>query len=286
MQTAHPYTPRHNFGGNFCGHDPLHPRFTLEKPAKKGAGGLPRVLTLCMERITGYYNRPRKVLPSLDLANGSERQQRSERREACICVLASLLKYTDLASLRVGIPTSQGFLNLTVNYLARNTGMTLKRVERALADLKAAGLLTVSQPRQLTKDGSWRGLAAVKAVSKDLFAVFGLAVMLKKERDKASKRLKEKAQKWAEELAPKEPGNRTARARLSLFMGALADGVKKRPARKPAAPIDPNAVPPPDPEEHRRYILKVLELKGIHWDWSKEAIEQEAARQIAQDKSA
>jgi len=33
-------------------------------------------------------------------------------------------------------------LSLTVDYLAEQTGMVLRRVERALADLKAAGLVT------------------------------------------------------------------------------------------------------------------------------------------------
>jgi len=93
-----------------------------------------------MALLKSYYDNPRQIIPSLDLANGSERQQRSERREACLLLLMALLKYTDLASLRVGIPTQDGFLSLTVDYIGKQTGMTLKRVERALADLKAAGL--------------------------------------------------------------------------------------------------------------------------------------------------
>jgi len=132
------YVPRANLGGNFCGHDPRNPRFTLTRPAKTGQGGIPRVLTLCAERLKSYYAHPRQLIPSLDLANGSERQQRSERREACVLLLTALLKYADLASLRVGIPTPDGFLSLTVDYIAQQTGMTLKRVERALADLKTA----------------------------------------------------------------------------------------------------------------------------------------------------
>lgn len=140
------YIQRENLGGNFCGHDPRNPRFTLTRPAKTGKGGIPRVLTLCTERLQAYYDNPRKLIPSLDLANGSERQQRSERWEACILLLTVLLKYTDLASLRVGIPTTDGFLSLTVDYIAKQTGMTLKRVERALADLKTSGLVSIAQP--------------------------------------------------------------------------------------------------------------------------------------------
>ena len=189
-----PYAPRENLGGNFCGHDPLSPRFTLARPAKTGKGGIPRILTLCSERLKGYYYNPRKLIPSLDLANGSQRQQRSERRESCLLSLMALLKYTDLASLRVGIPTQDGFLSLTVDYIAKQTGMTLKRVERALADLKTSGLVTIAQPRKRLPDGYWKSLAAVKAISRNLFAIFGLDRRLKQERTKASKRLKQKTQ--------------------------------------------------------------------------------------------
>ena len=129
---------RINTGGNFCGHNPLKPLFTLAKPARKGKGGIPRVLTLCAERLTNYYNKPRKIIPSLDLANGSQRQQRSERRESCIRLMSALLKRVDLASLRVGIPTANGFMSYTVDYVTIDTGMNQKRVERALSDLKAA----------------------------------------------------------------------------------------------------------------------------------------------------
>jgi len=89
-------------------------------------------------------------------------------------MLTVLLKYTDLASLRAGLPAPDGFLNLTVGFLAEQTGMTRKRAERALADLQAADLVTIAQARKPRPDGSWKGLAAVKAISRHLFALFGL----------------------------------------------------------------------------------------------------------------
>lgn len=279
---AHAYIPRINIGGNFCGHNPLNPAFTLAKPAKKGKGGLPRVLTLCMERLTNYYYRPRKVLPSLDLANGSQRQQRSERREACICLLAALLKRTDVTSLRVGIPTQDGFMNYTVDYIAKDTGMTLKRVERALSDLKAAGLLTVSQPRQLLPDGSWKGLAAVKAISKHLFGIFGLGNMLKKERDKASKRQKRKAQEW-QNSNNNEKTTRTSRARFNLVMGGLFNGLNKTSAiSKPKRVNDP----PDDSEDRRQLMLKAAEVKQAHPDWDRDKCYEEAEKELSKERLA
>jgi len=268
------YVPRANLGGNFCGHDPRNPRFTLTRPAKTGKGGIPLVLTLCAERFKSYYDNPRRLIPALDLANGSARQQRSERREACVLLLTALLKYMDLASLRVGIPTQDGFLSLTVDYIAEQTGMTLKRAERALADLKTAGLVTIAQARQRRPDGSWKGLAAIKAISRHLFALFGLGKRLQRERAKASQRLQQKVQQWAREAdqATSEE-KRAGQARLALALKALSS-LPGRPGGKP------KHKPPDDLEDRRRLNLKLAELKAQHWDWSRERLIEEAERML------
>ena len=253
-----PYAPRKFLGGNSCGHDPQRPRLTLTKPPKTGKGGIPFVLSRLTALLKSYYDNPRQIIPSLDLANGSNRQQRSERREACILMLTVLLKYTDLASLRVGIPTEDGFLSLTVDYLAKQTGMAQRRAERALADLKAAGLVTIAQPRKRLPDGSWKGLAAVKAVSRHLFALFGLGDILKRERNKASKR------------QAKKVGNRETadQSRLVLALKALTGKLSSKPSSKP----------PEDLEYRRRLNIKLAELKAKHWDWTRDRLINEAER--------
>ena len=268
------YVPRANLGGNFCGHDPRNPRFTLTRPTKTGKGGVPPILTELEERLEHYYDNPRQLIPSLDLANGSARQQRSERREACVLMAKALLKYTDLASLRVGIPTPDGFLSLTVDYIAQQTGMTLKRAERALADLKTAGLVTIAQARQRRPDGSWKGLAAIKAISRHLFALFGLGKRLQRERAKASQRLQQKVQQWAREAdqATSEE-KRAGQARLALALKALSS-LPGRPGGKP------KHKPPDDLEDRRRLNLKLAELKAQHWDWSRERLIEEAERML------
>jgi len=227
--------------------------FTLAKPANKGKGGIPHVLTLCIERITNYYNNPRQIIPSLDLANGSDRQQRSERRESCIRLMSALLKRVDLASLRVGIPTASGFMSYTVDYITLDTGMGQKRVERALSDLKAAGIVTVSQPRQLLPDGSFKGLAAIKTISKSLFSAFGLGVMLKKERNKASKRQAKKVKKWEEEKT-----TLTSRARGALFLGSLLSKLGNNSASKKDKAF----------EYEKRLQLTAAQLKQKNPSWS------------------
>ncbi len=264
--------------GNGCGHDPNNPNFELVTPIKTGKGGLPRVLTLCMERLRDYYYRPRKLIPSLDLANGSERQQRSERREACVNLLNALLRRTDLTSLRVGVPTPDGFMNYTVEYITKDTGMTLRRAERALHDLKAAGLITVAPRCQAQPDGSWKGLAAVKAISKHLFGAFGLESMLAKERSKSSKRLKRKAQEW-ERATNDKPQTRTGKARLRLFMGKLRGDLDNSPRKRSR----PRATDPPDDIEHRKqHMLATLELKEANPDWSSAKCNEEATRLLAE----
>ncbi|WP_164707471.1 hypothetical protein [Metapseudomonas otitidis] len=152
----------------------------------------PKILQRLQEEVRQYYRSPSR-LPSLNAANRSKRQQRSERREACILLLNAILEFTDLTSLRCGVPTSTGFQSLTLAFLARYTGMGERRMERAIADLKFANILTVAQPRQLQEDGSYRGLAAVKAVNSLLFGAFGLLKWLKHERERASERLAKKA---------------------------------------------------------------------------------------------
>jgi hypothetical protein len=264
--------------GNGCGHDPLNPNFTLAKPAKKGKGGLPPILTKCMERIADYYYRPRQVLPSLYFANDSDRGQRSERREACVLLLKALLKHTDLVSLRVGIPTKDGFLNLTVDYISQQTGMELKRSERALGDLKAAGLITISQPCQRLTDGSWKGLAAVKAISKHLFGAIGLNTnTLKRERKKAGKRLKKKAREWEQEEDNDPLATLTSKARMALFMGALSEKLGEKPKFKPAQTSDP----PGDPEYRKQLMLTAAKIKQAHMDWDRDRCYEEAEKQLS-----
>jgi hypothetical protein len=246
------YVPRVNSGGNFCGHHPDAPRLELVKPST--LKNRPKILGRLQEEVQQYYRSPSR-LPSLNAANRSKRQQRSERREACILVLNSILEYTDLTSLRCGVPTSSGFQSLTFEFLAQFTGMGLRRIERAVADLKIGNILTVSQPRQLQEDGSYKGLAAVKAVNSLLFGAFGLLKWLKHERQRASERLAKKAKK--------QGGNLGQWSRSALAIGRMLvvgkrthDGLPRRGS--PAASSPPRV----DAETYGRMLNDlVLALK-------------------------
>lgn len=191
------------FTGNRCGHDPAKPRF-FSPPARHASR--PAILRKLSERIRWYYERPASTLPGLNACNESERQQRSERREACCAILGAILHYTDLVTLRVGIPQADGSLaGLTMETLAQLAGLAhvddsgavvcIRRAERAVHDLKAAGLITVHALCQRLEDATYRGTAAIRTVSKYLFAALGLGGWLEHERRRARDRREAKERK-------------------------------------------------------------------------------------------
>ena len=264
------YVPRVNPGGNYCGHNPQAPQFVLKNPAKTGKGGLPAVLIRAMERIQQYYAAPRRLFPSLDLANGSERQQRSERREACICTLAALLKHVDLATLKVGIPTQGGFINLSFSALRKQTLLSERRFERAIQDLKSAGFITVAQPKEEVSPGKWVAHNAVKAISASVFALVGLAKALSFERQKASKRTARLRKKVDPDTSG--PGTLTSRYRVKQFLAAAFGKPGKDDKYNYKDPLS---------DHHKTQMQKILmsimvDLKGKHPDWKPDKIRHEA----------
>ncbi|MEI7994033.1 MAG: replication protein RepA [Methylococcaceae bacterium] len=216
--------------GNGCGHDPENPRF-FKPPEKHSAR--PGVLRQLALKIREYYADPRKTIPSLDLANGSDRQQRSERREACLALLGCIIHYTDLVTLRVGIPQPNGSMaGLTMPFLAELSGLSERRAERAIHDLKAAGIVTVHAVCAKLEDATYKGFAAIRTVTAKLFSVFGLGRWLKHEREKASERRRKRQRK--QELQD------IAKVQLSLNAAAGP----KHPAK---------ADPPREPERKNKF---------------------------------
>lgn len=221
---SHAYVPRENEGGNFCGHDRNHPRFTLVKCA---VGNLPNILQELMKRLRDFYWKPDKI-PSLKNKN-RDRSIRSERRESCLLMLSALLKYCDLASLRCGHPTDDGFVGVRVTRLAEDAGLTLRRAERAIDDLKVAGILTVFELFKENPDGSISAIPAVKALSKHLFQAFGMMEWLARERDKASERIRRHLKRF-KKITLREKGR----------AGLVAHAVKNRLGFNQAKPKSTN----------------------------------------------
>jgi hypothetical protein len=179
--------------GNKCGHVPDKPRWftTPEKHAHR-----PGILRRIIQSIRDYYAKPGEILPGLNAVNESDRQQRSERREACVAILGCILHYTDLITLRVGIPQPDGSMaGLTMPFLAELSGLGERRAERAVHDLKAAGIITVYALCQQLDDATYKGFAAIRTVTKHLFTVLGLGAWLEHERRKAQERKNKRTEK-------------------------------------------------------------------------------------------
>jgi len=184
--------------GNSCGHIPNKPRW-FDPPPKHTR---PKIISKIIDEVQQYYVDPTSIIPSLNLANGSNRQQRSERREACVSVLGCLLHYLDLASLRVGIPQQdKSFNGISMPFIAEKACLTLKRSERAIKDLVSSGLITVHPLCEKLSDTVYKGYAAIRTISKKLFTLFGMGGRLKFEREKASARQRKHSRK--EELKGK-----------------------------------------------------------------------------------
>lgn len=236
--------PRRPKSGNRCGHDPERPRLFT---APKHHANRPLILRRIGERIRDYFRDP-STLPTLNAANRSARQQRSERREACCALLQALMHYMDLVTLRVGIPQADGGMagipmetkrdaegRALVIGLAERAGLTVRRAWRAIADLKKAGIITVHPRCAKIEDAVYKGFAAIRAVNHHLFNALGLGQWLRHERNKAQQR-RNKAYDKAKKRKLIEMG------REMMAAAALKNATRKPKAEAPA-PEEPPTGP-------------------------------------------
>ena len=187
--------------GNWCGHDPENPRY-YEPPEDHGIR--PDVLVEAQDNLILFYETPKKFLPSLCVARETMRQERTEGREADSSILQLLLHYTDLVTLRAGIPLETGsFLPLSVQFVADKLNISFKRVLRALARLKKAGYLIVHQRYSKGENGEndYTGLVAIKCLTIKLFTELGISpAKLELRRKKAAARLKRICRNFKEKV--------------------------------------------------------------------------------------
>jgi hypothetical protein len=218
-------------GGNRCGHDPACPRW-FEPPSHHAPH--PKILVKLQAAVRAYFADP-AVLPSLNAANGSARQQRSERREACLALLGALVHYLDLVTLRVGVPQADGsFRGLTLEFLAERAGLGLRRAERACRDLRKAGLVEVYPIARKTDGDRYRGLPAIRRLPVSLFQVFGLSRWLQRERDKAASRRRRQRRRQDAAQTEADAGRREL-ALDAARLRAGADAAAAEPAAAEAA---------------------------------------------------
>ena len=179
--------------GNWCGHSPSVPRFFVQPEVHKSR---PKILVWAGEALGRFYNLPGLYLKEVRIQRKSTRRQRSEAREALSSIAQVMLHYTELASLRVGVPhETEGFRSLAVDFLAKKAGIGLKRAQRALAVLKRAGYIKLIERFDI-KDDRFIGLAAVKSLTPAFFKACGINLQaLSAQRRLARARLNKKRSK-------------------------------------------------------------------------------------------
>lgn len=203
--------------GNRCGHAPRNPNLSPAKPIRKGKGGLPRILSLAAERAKAWYFHLKKCKL---LQTHPHRQTRSERREACQIVIETILSHLDLASLCLGTPTLEnGFIDIDMKTIVRDSGIGQRRCERAIALLKEAGFMKVQQPRTINDHGDYVGLRAIRVVTSLFFEFLSLGPMLQRERARATQKLQLRAMK--------------AQRKITDFMHRLTKGLRNSFSAKP-----------------------------------------------------
>jgi hypothetical protein len=181
-------------------HDLRLARLRLARPTREN---LPAVLLEAMAACALIVTE-RGRFPELGSGRGQRRflftggRERDIRRlEACALVLKVILGQTDLVTLRSGKTRRDGTCDSITNLqITQWTRLSLKRVSRALRDLRAAGYLTCHQPRKryYLDDGAekWRAFPVVRVVTITCFVRLGIpAELLQLERDKASRRQRE-----------------------------------------------------------------------------------------------
>ncbi|MDN7465791.1 Crp/Fnr family transcriptional regulator [Burkholderia gladioli] len=224
----------------------------------------PKLLRELKVRLGRYLDTPQAWLPRLNIANGSPRQQRSERRVACVQLMRALVKFCDLVTLRVAVPGKDGWIDFTIPYLAEQAGLSLRRTERALRDLIRAKLIKSRQQCEVqeTEEGTrYRGFAAIKYVTPALFEQFGLGKWLNHERTRAHLR----AQRRRDALRKRDRKSDAAAAQLAEQLGNQLKQIQARLKRRPtAADVDHQV------ELERAITLRAGQLKEQNPGWDRD----------------
>lgn len=133
------------------------------------------------EIIPTLYKLPifrRSAMMTLEEVNKAEfHHNRSERRQAQVRVIQALIARLDLGTLKVGTPLPDGtFRYRSFEEIRQLSELTLSRFKRAIADLKAARLIDVTEVRVQNADGDYRSRPAIKSISMQLLLSLGISI--------------------------------------------------------------------------------------------------------------
>lgn len=180
--------------GNKIGHDPNNLKLKTNYPIKKGKGGMPALLHDVSERLDKWAVEP-NLYPNFTRAlsvNGMH--IRSEAREAIAVTLKAMLRKLNLATMVVAKPSTTGLRCWSVKKLLEDAPIGRKRLERVLHRFYRITLVESHRQCKKNEDGTYKHFASIRVISERLFELLGVTPeRIKKQRDKASDRIKQKA---------------------------------------------------------------------------------------------
>jgi hypothetical protein len=159
-----------NIFGNRCYHDKLSIKF-YNKDSEK----LPKPIQIALYHIKLWAKDNTSYLDNLETERRSSRSVRSERRESIACVLQCLVNHTDLCTM---IPVKYNFgggtSSLNAGLISTMTGISYKRVLRALDHLWECGYIKIKRQWAFRKDGLIARKLHILKVSKRVFDHLGI----------------------------------------------------------------------------------------------------------------
>lgn len=160
-----------NASGNRCGHDKDSPRFFERSSEFKRP---PLAIEKALQNAEFYYFQEGDFLPNVAYSRFTQRQQRSESREAVASLVKVLIGHCDLESMQAIRFYNREKCLLSVNELAKFAGLHYKRCQRALKVLKEAGYVKLQYRAQRTSTGEIKPLIAIKRLTPRLFLDLGV----------------------------------------------------------------------------------------------------------------
>jgi hypothetical protein len=161
--------------GNRCGHSPDVPRFFCPPDHHKRR---PAVLDRAIDQCEVLFRKgKKKFLNKLGTTHANGHQVRSERREANSAVIQTILHYLDLDTLQVGFAIGLNkFLRPDIKYLAKQAGLSVSRVMRAIRALASAGYIETTRQYTKKENGTFKGEASIRKISVQLLIDLGIDV--------------------------------------------------------------------------------------------------------------
>lgn len=216
-------------------------------------------LDKALEQIKLFCAFPKKFLKKLQKLN-SKRGKRKQRIEAITKVCRVILQYVELWTLKIGSFCEKGnFVSLCdQKYIAKEAGLAVIRVRRALRDLRLAGYLKTTQNWIKKADGSYKGLVSVKQLSTSFFSDLGLDY----------KKLV-KLQDWKRKRVEKKLADEQKKSGSS-FLGGLLKPFTRKKKHLPLNVDDAKAnllV-----QKRKAFAAEVLRLHKLHPDISLDVI--------------